>query len=257
MGFFHAITHPFESVAKAVLKPVAKLVDDIPGGNVLVPIALQFAGVPAPVTAAALNYGNTGNVFDSLKAAGLAYAGSQVGNAVGGSLGTVGSAFGDGADVENTISSKLGNFVGSDTANTIGADIATTGIGKSLGQFAGNSISNSLSAPTPSTPSTPAFTPSQADAAAVPASLSSLSTLTLPQQASNVATQGVYGGGNGPDEQSYFANLVNRQLVDKSGNVSDISTLDPIEKSYLSQLGLGQYSNSNDLLKAMSTWSPT
>lgn len=98
------------------------------------------------------------------------------------------------------------------------------------------------------------FAPSRQAQKELPSSLQGFGSLSPDQQASNIATQGTFGTGLGPQEQDYFLNLVNRQLVDETGGVQDLNTLNPIQNSYLSNLGLGGQSNSRNLLEAISKW---
>lgn len=175
---------------------------------------------------------------------GLSAAGSIVGGNIGGSLfpGTIGSA------------------LGSSASNALGSTIANQGIGKIAGSFAGNALGNSVAdslipleePETPKNSGPQPFSPTRQAQLDVPGSLSGLE----PDQASsNLATQGVYGGGLGPEEQSYFTNQINRRLVDDAGNLdSDLSEINPIEQAYLAQLGLGGYKDSRSLLEAMSKW---
>lgn len=127
-----------------------------------------------------------------------------------------------------------------------------------LGAYAINSLSSSLSPQTNQTPvnQTPAaFVPKQQDAQGLPGSLQGFGGLDSGQQESNLANQGTYGGGLGPQENSYFLNLINRHLVDQSGKTSSASSLSPISQSYLQKLGFGGYgNNTNSLLEAISKW---
>lgn len=163
-------------------------------------------------------------------------------------LGTVGS----------NLNSLLGDSAGGSINNLIGSTAANTGLGAAAGGYLGSSAAQDLMGGpgTPETPPTPPFKPSRMTASSLPSSLSNLNGLDPNQQASNLATQGTFGGGIGPEEQSYYANLLNRQLVDDSGNVQSLSSLSPIESTYNQQLGLGGYNNPTDLLKALSSWSP-
>lgn len=235
------------------------------------PIAATVAGAyfGGPVGAAAANAAVTkvqgGSWGDALKSGAFTYGGSQLGSALGGSSigrslgisGTVGDALGSTA--QNAVGPSfmnlgLGSILGNSTSNAIGASLANTSLGSALGGYAGNSLAN----PGKSTPqnSQPAgFVPKQQTQQDLPSSLSAFGSLSPEQQSSNIATQGVYGGGAGPDEQSYFMNLINRRLVDQAGNVDqNMSDINPIENSYLSQLGLGGYGDSKSLLEAMSKW---
>lgn len=84
-----------------------------------------------------------------------------------------------------------------------------------------------------------------------------MSSLTPQQQASGLATQGAYGGGLGPQEQGYFSNLVQNQLVPQHGQTAPLSTLSPVENTYLSNLGFGNEGSSYNLAKALSQWNPS
>lgn len=181
------------------------------------------------------------------------FAGNVIGNELGGVIGK-----GIGSTAANTTFGSL-------TGDAIGGALGQKTVGSALSGFAGNQIADGLasslipqqtsgtSQKSPSLIPTPE-TPTRAPQLQLPGSLSGLAGLDSMQQASNIANQGVYGQGNGPQEQGYFNNLINNQLIDPSGKFQDISSLSPIENSYLSQLGLGGYSNSKDLLGAISKW---
>lgn len=145
--------------------------------------------------------------------------------------------------------SNVGNFVSNNPLTTIGAAaLAIGGLNSAIN-------SNSSSAPNISDIALNSpYVPSRDNPLSAPSSLSDLSSLTPEQQESNIATKGVYGGGEGPQENQYFLNLINRQLVDDKGNVGNMSSLAPIDTSYLSQLGLGGYGNTSDLLKGISQY---
>jgi hypothetical protein len=195
------------------------------------------------------------------------YVGGQIGDFAGNQLGgTLGRTVGDvtaantGVNLGQSVAGdSIGNWIGN-VAPSIGMGIGKASIGSVLGGGLGMSAANSMQshAPMPTmglTGPTP-FKPKQQDEQTLPASLTGLGSLTDQQKSSNLANQGVYGGGNGPQEQSYFMNLLNRRLVDQGGNTSDLSKVNPIEQSYLSKLGLSGYGNTNSLLEAMSKWSP-
>lgn len=181
---------------------------------------------------------------------GLEAAGSIVGGNIGGSI----------------LPSTFGSVLGKSAGNALGSTIANTSLGQTLGSFAGNAYGNSLSdtilgQQTPKNTNAPRvaaapeaapFEPKQEAQLQLPNSLSGLSGFDQNQQSSNIATQGVYGGGNGQQEQDYFTNLINRRLVDESGQVDqNFNDINPIENSYLSQLGFGGYSNPSSLLEAL------
>lgn len=153
--------------------------------------------------------------------------------------GTLGKALGD---------SALGDSLGSLGNASLGS-IAGSSLGSSIGGSIGSSIEpNSIISNNPEP-----WKASQQGQLGLPQSLSAFGGLNPNQQASNIATQGVYGGGNGPEENKYFMNLINRQLVDSSGNVGNSSSLSPIDTSYLSQLGITG-NNSQDYLKGIENY---
>lgn len=133
------------------------------------------------------------------------------------------------------------------------ASSAALGAGSSLigGLFGGGDKGGSSE---PSAPSP--FQASRDAAMSLPGSLSQFAGADPNQASTNIATQGVFGGGEGPDENKYFLNLINRRLVDDQGQVAkDTSSINPVEGSYLNQLGLGGYSDPNDLLKKIHGYS--
>lgn len=247
---------------KSVVKPVGKLINAVPGGSILADIAATAAGAPylVPAINGASTVAKTNSLGAGFGSAAGSYLGAQLGGSLGGGLGTIGGAANNalGASAYQSLGDTLGGSLGSTASNAF-SNIAGSSLGGALGGFAGNSIGGDLglglSGGMDQGMSGPAaFSPTRQDAQNAPSSFSGLGDLTGEQQTSNLANQGVYGGGLGPDEQSYFLNLVNRQLVDPSGQTQDMSSLQPIENSYLQQLGLGGYGNSQDLLEAISKW---
>lgn len=224
------------------------------GGIHLLPIAASVVGGPlAGAAAAGSSSLSEGKGFG-------AAAGNALGSYVGGQLGGAGNV-GPGG----TLASGLGQIGLSSAANVLPASLAGASLGGSAGSFLGGNIGETVggslfdqaSSKPSSTASGPApFSPSQSAQMALPPSLSQFSSLNPEQQSTNIATQGVYGGGEGPQENQYFLNLINRRLVDPSNNVGSLSSLHPIESSYLSQLGLGGYQNPTDLLKGISNYQP-
>lgn len=247
--------HILHQAAKVITSPLKILPESVQ--NFAAPIVGFGLGslIGQPELGAALGGGlhteaKTGSLGQALLSGGLSAAGAHLGGAL----------FPGAGNVADALESGLGSDFGSAAANVIGGSAANASLGSIFGGFAGNSLASALSPqknqnPTGQTPSA-AFKPTQEGEKSLPSSLQSLGGLTPLQQATNVATGGVYGGGQGPDEQSYFTNLINRQLVDQTGKTNDISTLNPIENSYLKQLGLGGYGNSTDLLQAISKFKP-
>ena len=203
---------------------------------------------------AASNYGQTHNFGSAAKAGGLsaggAYLGGQIGGALGSDLGTIGGAAGTQGSTFGA--NALAAGIGSQAAN----NILGTSVGAALGGYAGQNFASSFAPQAkPKLPAPEAgFSPSQATAAALPGSIAGMSNLSPLQQSTGLANQGTYGGGLGPEENSYFLNLENRRLVNSDNSTNDLSTLQPIENSYLAKLGLGGYGDTTSLLKAISQW---
>lgn len=220
---------------------------------------------------AGYNYSQTHNIGNAITAGILSGAGSYIGGNIGNALlpassGSIASALegGLGADLGSAVNSAIGS---------VGLN-PLTGLGQIAGSSAGGTAANSFSPQgQPSNRGNYPFIPTQAGASPLPVSLgggtggagsspgttpgiNNLSGLTANQQASNLATQGLYGGGNGPQEQAYYGNLLNRQLVGSGGAVAPLSSLSPIEQSYNSKLGFGGAANSNNLLEMLSKWNP-
>lgn len=222
--------------------------------DIVAPVAGAALGSVIPGVGTAIGAGigsglgtgvKTGNPVAGLLSAGGSYLGSSIGGeALTGALG--------GSTVGGTLGSTAANILGPSLAGTSLGSIAGGSIGSSLGEMAGQSI---LPPGMPDQPSGPApYAASQMGAMDLPPSLSQFGSLSPEQQTSNIASKGVYGGGEGNEESKYFLNLINRRLVDPKGNVGDIGQVNPVENSFLSQLGLGGYGNSKDLLQGISKW---
>jgi hypothetical protein len=233
MGFFKKFKKYILPVAGAALGSV------IPGVG---------TALGASLGAGAASYSSNHDPLSALLSAGGTYAGS----ALGGDL--LGTAIP--GTVRGTLTAGLGDGIGGTLASGLGS-LAGTSLASLAGGSIGGSLAESLTAPKPKAiagnANIPApFKPTRAEAGKAPLNLGGL---TEQQQASNIASGGVYGGGQGPDEQSYFLNLMNRRLVDESGNVdTDFRDIGGVENSYLAQLGLGNKKNPTDLLSAISSW---
>lgn len=235
-----------KSLRKSILPIIATVVGTAVGG----PAGGALAG-------GAYNYSQNHNLLGALASAGGSYVGANLGGSLAGGAG----GFGPGG----TIGSALNAGIGPDLAGSLGSIIGPSNfganLGSTLGSFAGSSIGSDLaSSLVPQTAgnvqgegATTAFKPKREEQKQTPFSLQSLGSLNPEQLSSNIATGGVYGGGQGPDEQDYFLNMVNRRLVDDAGRVDEnLNDVNPIESSFLSQLGLGGYTNAQDLLEAIS-----
>ncbi len=219
----------------------------------------ELAPYAAAATSGGLNYSQTHNVGSALGTA----AGSAIGSNIGGnlfpsssSLGSVGGALG--INPGSSIASGLGSIVGQGASNSLlGSSVGSIAGGLAGGSLGGQAGANLTPPKPPKPPAPPApFSPSYAPAMTTPSSLSGMNNFSPSQQISSLATQGAYGGGLAPQEESYFANLLNHQLVDPNNSVNPISTLSPVENTYLSKIGLGGYGDSGSLLKALSTFNP-
>lgn len=252
--YFWVLWHntPMSKAVSAITKPLNKLG---PIGDVLTAVGLTAIGQPEliPVVSGLKSYGATGNVLSGLAAGAGSYFGSQFGGNILGDLGTVGGGASNifGGEAANSVFNKLGSFAG----NAAASNLFNVPIANALGGYAGNALGAGLfSSSGQQQAKKPAgFVPSRQSEQEAPTSLQGFGSLNPNQQSTNLATQGVYGGGLGPQEQNYFLNLINRQVVDDGGNVQE-GQIDPIESSYLQNLGLGGHDNPRDLLEAISKW---
>lgn len=228
--------------------------------DLIAPVAGAALGSVIPGVGTAIGAGIGSGLSTGIKtgnplAGALAAGGSIVGGNLGGSLlgGAAGGLGGQsiGSLASQAVGSTAGNVLG-DLGGTSLGSVAGSSLGSTLGSSVGQSILPKAGMPS----NNPApFIPSQAGQMNTPPSLSQFGNLSPTQQASNIATQGVYGGGQGPEESKYFLNLINRQLVDPKGKVGDTSSINPVENNFLGQLGLGGYNNSNQLLKNIKNYS--
>lgn len=264
MSFFKKVLK-FASPASYLPAPVRNIVYPAIGAVIGGSVGLPTLGASA---AQGLNtYISGGNIGDSLKSAGATYAGSEIGSQlIGDKLGTIGSTIGQSSSnavgpaynstIGNIIGTNAGGYAGNALSSSFAAPLLNSSIGSTLGAYAGNSLVQKADSPSTDgqTSELSSFSPKQEDQQDLPTSLNTLGGLTQDQQSTNLATQGVYGGGNGPQEQGYFENLINRRLVDPSGQTSDLSNLKPIEQSYLQKLGFGGYGDTSSLLEALTKW---
>lgn len=207
----------------------------------------------------------TGNPLAGLTSGVGAGAGAYVGsNLLGPTLGSLGggTSAASGGATPGFLGAPLAKAFG-DTAlegpaqSAFGSATGGNLIGGAIGQGVGQSLTDPMKLGIQGGPSTgsPAFAPSRSGDMQMPGDLSQYSGLNPNQQATNIATRGVYGQGNGPQDNQYFTNLINHQLIDPSGNVAgDNSSINPVESQYLSQIGLGGYGNPKDLLQKISNY---
>lgn len=247
----------FENPVKTIGKDVQKIINNpLPvlgaiAGNYFLP-GLGYgisglAGAAIGSGAGTLLSGGT-PLQAAANAAGSYVGGSVAGNLIGdasnavpmGPGGTVGTALGDNlgqsgsyaanmlpASIAGSTFGQLGSTAGTAAGTALGGGVANslTGVGSSKGTGA------------------PSITPGPwSTQSTMPSSLSGYAGLSPGQVSSNIATQGVYGGGQGPQEQDYFLNLINSRL---NGDAN--TQLSPIEQSYLSQLGLGGSTSNQNL----------
>lgn len=234
----------------------------------IAPIAGTALGsmVGMPMLGAALGSGlntgiSTGSPLAGIGAglgsyAGANLGGSLLGSAAGGAAGSAGgSSLGNlgGQTIGNTLGTALGDASLGSSLGSLGSGTLGEMAGQSLGSSLGGSLGSSIEPNSIISNNPEPWKASQQAQLGLPQSLSAFGSLSPNQQASNIATQGVYGGGNGPEENKYFMNLINRQLVDGGGNVENSSSLSPIDTSYLSQLGITG-NNSQDYLKGIENY---
>lgn len=176
---------------------------------------------------------NSGDPLTGLLSAGGSYFGSSLGSQLGSTLGnqlggtlaqTPANAIGDviGGEALGAVApfgSFAGNALGSQTIGSLAGSAIGSSAGQSFGEGLGQQLNPTSLGGTMSLGGPPGFSPSKQPAMGLPQSLSQFSGLSPQQQGSNIATKGVYGGGNGPQETNYFMNLMNRQLFDQGGNV--------------------------------------
>lgn len=188
------------------------------------------------------------------------YAGGALGSSFGSDLAGLGSTANSisGGSTPSVLGSTFGDTFGDFAGNSIGGQTLGSLAGNSLGSAVGGSVGQDVAdAIMPDKPDLggtgiAGFSPSKQPSLGLPQSLSQFGNLDPNQQATNIASKGVYGGGNGPDEQNYFLNLINRQLFDSSGNVAqNTNGLAPVDMSYLNQLGISG-SSPTDYLKGIS-----
>lgn len=237
----------------------------------LAPIAGALVGgqVGFPMAGAAVGSGlargiQSGSPLQGALAAGGSYGGSYLGskfaapalNNLGSQVNPINGSMG-GGPLSTGVGSALsdaGVGGGGMFGNSTFGDVLGTGLGGILGsKMASSLIQEEQKNASPSGPVIAPYKPQHQPDMATPGSLQQYAGLSPEQTLSGVATKGVYGGGNSPDENKYFLNLVNNRLVDQGGNVAGLDRLNPIENSYLAQLGLTG-SNSQDLLKSMSNY---
>lgn len=209
-----------------------------PIGRIAATIALTALGVPAPLAAAGTTLASGGSPLQALGSAAGSYIGGNLAGGQAGPAGTVGAAL-----------QKQGL---SGLAEALPGAVTTANVQGALGSFAGSSIGESLTAPKPKAPQEagPAiFSPARPSDMAAPTT--ELGMLAPEQATASIASRGLYGGGAGPQEQGYFANLLQRRLFDQ-GNFDSPYSLNPVEEQYLRQgLGLSFGQDTRSLLQAL------
>lgn len=255
----------WDTIGQVALAPanlVGDALDKIPVvGPYIAPTALTLTGNPELAAAyQGIHTGmKTGNALQGLEAGAGTYAGNAIGSSLGADLGNY-----TGGLLNETPANALGNEFGGQALSDAGAGFGTFAgnvlgsatLGSSLGGVAGSTLGASMGQPSQASldmgSGPAAFSPSQQSPMGLPQSLSQFGNLNPQQQATNIASKGVYGGGNGPQEQNYFLNLINRQLFDQGGNVAaNTNNLAPVDMSYLNQLGISG-SSPTDYLKGIS-----
>lgn len=239
----------------------------LPGAGTALGLEIGTAGGAAigSGVGSALNTGiETGNPLAALESGVLSGVGSYAGGELLGpaieGIGSSTNAITGGSTpgfFGSTLNDFAGNALGDLGSQTIGSMVGSA-IGSNVAQNVGSNLLGTSFDAAPSAPSAPTapagFTPSRSPSLGLPGSLSGIGNLSPQQQASNIATQGVYGSGQGGEENRYFLNLINNRLVDESGNVSGLENINPVENTYLAQLGLGGAESSPELLRRISQY---
>lgn len=213
-------------------KKIVRFVAPIVGGALGGPVG-------AAIGSAAGSLASGGNPLQALAAGAGSYLGGQFlggtgGPTVGGALQKAGlSGLAEalpGSVASANVQGALGSFIGSDMAESMTAPAPKSG--------------KSSSAPSVFSPSSPGF---------MEAPTAELGMLSPEQATASIATRGLYGGGSGPQEQGYFANLLQRRLYD-AGNFDSPYSLNPVEEQYLRQgMGLSFGQDTRSLLQALQT----
>lgn len=216
---------------------------------------------------AGLNTGiKTGNPLAGLASGVAAGGGSYLGGSIlGPEIGGIGSSSGAGTVsgaaspgfMGTPLAASLGDAGLSGASSVFGSATPGTLAGSSIGSsVAQNATESSLPGMYKSnTQDASPWQPTRQDQMNLPTSLSGYQNLDPLQQATNIASKGVYGGGQGKDETNYFNNLINRQLIGDNGQVAgNTNSINPVENSFLSQIGLGGYGSPGDLLQKISNY---
>lgn len=236
---------PFRSLpgpVKEVLTPVIRIAAPVIGGT--------FGPLGAAAGAAYGNYITGSSPSDSLQAGALA----GVGNYVGGQLtdGFVGSDLSSLGSVGNSVATGIADYGGS-----IGGQLLASNTGAIIGSVAPSFLGASGAQQQPTelySYTDPASQALQKELSFKPVRPSEqdtpdfLSGLTNLQKRSNIAAQGVFGGGVEQDTQKYYDNLLQRNLISDTGRVEDINGLLPVETQYLQKRG-APIGSSLDLLR--------
>lgn len=242
-------------IGKSIWDTVAPIIASIGavaiGQPELIPIA---AGIGSGVTTGVETGSPVSGLLSGIGSGLGSYAGGQLLGPELGGIGGSANAISGGA-TPGFLGQDLGGFAGNALAGqTLGGIAGSTvggSIGSDLGTMAGGML-NPMNSGGGSGP--PGFSPTMSPQMGLPQSLSQFGNLNPNQQASNIATKGVYGGGNGPDETNYFLNLMNRQQFDQNGNLGSSVNSSPIDQSYLSQLGISGYNDPTSLVKGISQY---
>lgn len=252
-------------ISKSIWDTVAPVLGSLAAVGLGQPELLGFAGPTGflgGAGAAAVGSGigsglatgvETGNPIAGLGSGILGGAGSYAGSQLlGPALSGLGSSANSmsGETMPGFMGQNLGSWAGNATPGSLIGGAAGSTVGSDIGSQAGQMINPMNS----SSGGPQGFQPSMSPQMGIPQSLSQFGSLSPNQQGSNIATKGVYGGGNGPEETNYFLNLMNRQQFDQGGNLGSSVNASPIDQSYLSQLGISGYNDPSSLLQGISKY---
>lgn len=220
-------------------KKIARFIAPIAGAALAGPLGIS-AGLGAAAGSAAGTLASGGNPLQALASGIGSYAGGQLLGGAAGPAGTVGASL-----------QKAGL---SGLAEALPGAVSTANVQGALGSFMGSNMGESLAAPAPKAPQAAGpsvFSPSAPGSMDAPTT--ELGMLSPEQATASIATRGLYGGGAGPQEQGYFANLLQRRLFDQ-GNFDSPYSLNPVEEQYLRQgMGLSFGQDTRSLLQALQT----
>lgn len=260
----HMVGSGMENINPETGQPEFNFFSNIFKPKNLIRIAATVAGAvlggpPGAAIGSGLStYATGGDLKESALNAGGAYLGSNyLGSGTGDIAGNLTASSIPGA-------ATVGEGLATGAAGSIGSAIGGASFPAVTGALAGNSIAGFVGgeappalenqpAPQPVGPKNAPLPNSRPEEASLPSGLGQFAGLDPLQQGTGIATEGVYGGGTGNAENSYFMNMLQRQLINDKGGYEDYSSnVNPTEEAYLhNNLGLQFDPNTTSLLQAI------